>query len=173
MRLLALALVATAAPLATAATPLLTEHLVLNEVMPDPTGSDFEREWVEIYNPTARPVPLDGWMLTDHDAKHDELDGLVAPALGLLLVTLTDLRLSNLGDDVVLRDPTFAIVDRVVYGYGAPSHGWPRHPVPGEGASLARWHVLAPDGLAEGGNDEWHVEGAPTPGRANRAHVAG
>ena len=41
------------------------DHLLLSEVLYDPLGTDSNREWVELYNPTDAAVPLVGWMLGD------------------------------------------------------------------------------------------------------------
>lgn len=39
---------------------LAAGDLVVTEIMADPTGDEAEREWFEVYNPTAAPIDLDG-----------------------------------------------------------------------------------------------------------------
>lgn len=152
---------ALASPPVHGAAPLLTERLVLNEVQPNPAGIDSGHEWVELFNPGSDPIVLDGWKLRDNDADpfvdgNQTLNGTVVPAFGFAVITIQHLRLANTGDDLDLVDPVGVVVDRLAYGPGG-------HPVPGSGKSLAR--ALA----GTGGDEEWHVEDAPTPGAPNDA----
>lgn len=66
-----------------APTPLPDFGLCINEFMPDndgavPTSSGDELDWVELHNPTAEPVSLDGWSLTDdlEDLERHRFEGL-------------------------------------------------------------------------------------------------
>ncbi|MBU2236120.1 lamin tail domain-containing protein, partial [Patescibacteria group bacterium] len=36
-------------------------HLVINEVLYDPNGSDLGNEWIELYNPTSDIVNIESW----------------------------------------------------------------------------------------------------------------
>ena len=47
------------------------DHPLISEVLYDPEGTDGDREWVELYNPTERPISLAGWMLGDAVAPAD------------------------------------------------------------------------------------------------------
>ncbi|MGC8873229.1 MAG: lamin tail domain-containing protein [Chloroflexia bacterium] len=42
-----------------------SDHLLVSEVLYDPSGSEPGEEWVELYNPTAQSVDLSGWSLGD------------------------------------------------------------------------------------------------------------
>ncbi|HET91755.1 MAG TPA: DUF11 domain-containing protein [Chloroflexi bacterium] len=44
--------------------PPLT-HLMISEVLYNPSGEDTGKEWIEIYNPTAENVNIAGWYLGD------------------------------------------------------------------------------------------------------------
>jgi hypothetical protein len=43
--------------------PAESVSVVLNEILPDPSGTDAGFEWIELYNPTDSRVSLDGWYL--------------------------------------------------------------------------------------------------------------
>jgi PKD repeat protein len=40
-----------------------SSHLVINEVLYDPSGSDLGNEWIELYNPTNNVVDLNSWFV--------------------------------------------------------------------------------------------------------------
>ena len=42
---------------------LFAQHIVINEVMYDPNGSDSGNEWIELYNAGDQSVSLAGWMI--------------------------------------------------------------------------------------------------------------
>ncbi len=39
--------------------------ILLTEFMPDPAGTDADREWIEIYNSGVAPVDISGWRIGD------------------------------------------------------------------------------------------------------------
>lgn len=47
----------------TAPPSLTCEGVVINEILPNPTGTDGGHEYIELYNPTDEPIPLDGCSL--------------------------------------------------------------------------------------------------------------
>ncbi len=55
----------------------------LSEVLYDPSGSDDEFEWIELYNSGSLPVDLSGWSLgwggSNLDQGHFQLDGVLQP----------------------------------------------------------------------------------------------
>lgn len=121
---------------ATAAVPILTPAVVINEVLYNPEGADLGAEAVELYNPTLAAVNLTGWSLADDDAcrignvtlpdyRH-ALSGEIAP-LSAFVVTLPSvgsvpkcLSLANTADVVLLRDATGTETDRVAWPGTAP-----------------------------------------------------
>jgi hypothetical protein len=50
-------------------TPLLVDHLVISEVVYDPTDSEPQGEWIEIYNPSFVAVPLNGFKIGDEETQ--------------------------------------------------------------------------------------------------------
>ncbi len=77
-----------------AAAAVAQDDILINEILFNPAGPDSSAEWVELYNPGASPVDLDGWRLTDADSTINlYLPALELPAGGYLVVRLFD------GDD--------------------------------------------------------------------------
>ncbi len=154
---------------ANAAAPGSTDRIVINELQPNPHGTDRGHEWVEIYNPAPVAQPLDGWFLQDHRGRIHALDERVAPALGYLVIVLDGtLQLVNSGGDLQLVNGDGAIVDRIRYGdVAADDVG--AHEAPGSGESLARYFVHGDGRFATAGDDgEWYVDENPTPGGPNK-----
>ncbi|MEL6650847.1 MAG: lamin tail domain-containing protein, partial [Bacteroidota bacterium] len=125
--------------------------LVINEINYNSHSSFDQGDWVEIYNPTANPVDLSGWVFMD------ETNGFVIPA-GITLgpdqywVLVEDsvlfstqhptvsnfvgplgFTLKGSGEHIFLLDPAFCEADQVEYEASAP---WPRGPA-GNGPSLS------------------------------------
>lgn len=123
----------------------------INEALPNPDGSDRDREFVEIVNGGAAPFDLEGWTLGDlqKDERHRFTDTVLAPGASIvvwdgpdpdnpdapprLTASSGSLGLTNSAETLVLRDAEGVIVDQVKWT-GAPS-----------GVSFNR----SPDGSAE------------------------
>ena len=77
-------------------TPSIADHLVINEVLYDTSsgqdisgqGGSNRGEFIEIHNPTALPVSVAGWTLSD-GAELEALSGSI-PAGGFLILTGAD-----------------------------------------------------------------------------------
>jgi phosphatidylserine/phosphatidylglycerophosphate/cardiolipin synthase-like enzyme len=105
--------------------------LLINEVMPNPEGTDDGNEFVEIVNIGPTPVDLDRWRLGDAVSAERHIfatrvlgigeavvvyDGGEHPGVpGAVLATAGTLSLNNTSEIVELRDPSGAIVDAVHY----------------------------------------------------------
>lgn len=114
----------------------LLQQVRINEVLPNPEGADAESEWVELVNLGGAAVDLDGWVLQDGSARDRHVfSGTVLPAGRSIVVwsgsggtnpgmqesaSTGRLSLGNGADQVLLLDPSGAIVDRVGY-QAAPS----------------------------------------------------
>lgn len=48
--------------------------LVITEIMADPTGDEGQREWFEVYNPTASPIELNGLRFVSGTERYEVLD---------------------------------------------------------------------------------------------------
>ncbi len=148
------------APVAQAATPevLITEVLAANTHTIADDRSRYP-DWIELHNPTDRPVSLAGYTLTD-DADEPAKWGLPTITLtpgDFLLVWAsgadrmraegwhTNFRLSRGGEYVGLFGPDGQVVDAVEFGSQRADVSWGRLP----------------------GSDQWVAFPRPTPGAAN------
>ncbi len=143
------------------------DALIISEIMYDLSGSDTNREWIEIYNDQGGAIDLTGWKFFEAGTNHGL--NLVSGSISLnqgdyaLIVkdpdvfladhpnfngTLLDssFSLSNTGESLAMKDSSLNIVNEVNY-----SSSW---------------------GAAGNGNslqykaDSW-CEGSPTPGLSN------
>lgn len=163
----------------------------LNELVPDPDGSDSGNEWLELYNPTDRMVDLSGWQIKMRKSASTSKtvtipeETWIGPGSYLVVgeesVSFADVVLDlDLGNDSSSIDAVElycagALVDLGAYG-GKNDLGWTHEdgalasvfPKPGSGQSMGR----VPDG--QDTNDcavDWALLETPTPGAANRLDV--
>ncbi|MFH0819440.1 MAG: lamin tail domain-containing protein [bacterium] len=122
--------------------------LLINEILPDPEGSD-EGEFIEIYNPGNFDINLKDWSIDDEDGgsrpykiKTDLI--IKAGLFAVIKKQESGLALNNDGDQVRLFNPENKLIDEISY-----------EPAPA-GASFA---------LASSGN--WFWTDKITPGKIN------
>jgi hypothetical protein len=108
--------------------------VLINEVAWSGTGASANDEWIELWNPGADPIELDGWSLSDGGDIDVALQGSIAP-FGFYLLERTDDStvsdvaadqlytgsLSNSGERLVLRDPSAKAIDTA----NDPGDAWP------------------------------------------------
>lgn len=135
--------------------------LVITEVMNDPSGSETDREWFELFNTTGAPIDIDGFTFSDLGTDSFTVNGggpVVVPAGGYLVLgrnadtaanggvtvgyVYSGMALSNNDDELIISAGTIE-VDRVAYDAGAT---FPDSP----GASIS----LDPDQLDFSSNDD-------------------
>ncbi|MCP4204281.1 MAG: hypothetical protein GY769_20390 [bacterium] len=112
---------------------------VINEIIQNPNAvSDSNGEWFEVFNPSGRPINLNGYALEDDGSDSHVIDNggpLLVPAGGYLVLgnnanfatnggvnvdyQYSDFFLGNGGDEVVLIDSLGNEIDRVNYDGGA------------------------------------------------------
>lgn len=104
------------------------DPLVINEILPAPQDwdwdgngqADYQDEWIELYNPTDRPIGLGGWQLVDSSgAAYNIPLGQVIPAKSFAVFyhASTVFALNNDTETVSLIHPNGAIVDSFSYEY--------------------------------------------------------
>jgi hypothetical protein len=150
------------------------EDLLITEVMYEPDGPDADLEYVEICNPTAQRVDLNGWQLRDNvgswtiNAERD-----IPPGKHMVVTKKGEpfndkygvawdfegmtLNLNNDGDRLQLLDPRGKEVDKVAW---EGVDGW--SVVAEKGEALLRDELVEDSGTQA----EWYY-GPPSPGEAN------
>jgi len=122
------------------------QSLVINELLPNPVGTDSDNEFIEIYNPLPFAVDLTGWIISDEQSEY-ELSGQI-DSLGYLVIRDSGITLNNDTDSITLTAANTQEIDQVEYE-GAK-----------EGLSYSR------------SVNDWSWTGTPTPGEKNIFTVA-
>ncbi len=127
------------------------ENIIINEILPNPYGSDYDGEWVEIYNSTGAAVNLSNWQLDDSaggSKPYVFTDDIMIDPGDFFLISREDtgIAMNNLDDEVVLFNEDGEIVDRVEYietqegeSFARMENGdwsWSEYITPGEKNSL-------------------------------------
>ena len=73
--------------------------VLISEVAWAGTRASSNDEWIELYNPGAHTIDLDGWVLTDEDDIHVALEGEIPPHGFYLLERTDESTISNLSAD--------------------------------------------------------------------------
>ncbi len=152
------------APRAPAFPPEIDGRLVINEIMASnaltlKNEAGLAGDWIELFNPTSRDVPLGGYALTDDltlPAKAVIAASVVVRAGGHLLLWLDGapergethlpLRLRAEGGALALARPDGSFIGRLTYGAQETDFSAAREP---------------------DGSDHWVIEWHPSPGAAN------
>lgn len=122
------------------AAPPASSAIVISEIMVDPTKViDDEGEWFEVRNIGSEPVDLEGWSIhSDRNAPHVISESLVVEPGGFAVLARVgdpsrnggvdvdyvfggDVKVSNRGDALELRDANGALVDSVRWTDDAPA----------------------------------------------------
>ena len=75
---------------------------IINEILPNPTGSDTGNEWIELYNPSDAQIDLNGWEIRDKTGSFS-LDGFIVAPKGYLVV-YPSVSLNNSDEELTLDD---------------------------------------------------------------------
>jgi hypothetical protein len=122
-----LLIVCTQAVIVTSAPP--TPQILINEFMPKPSSGP---EWVELFNPNPVDVDLSGWKIDDNTISAPQTAigaGVVIPANGLLLVSLTTNILNDTTPDAAqLLDGSGNTVDIQTYSSATAGKSFARVP---------------------------------------------
>lgn len=92
----------------------------INEILPNPVGSDTGSEWIELYNDGNEAVNLAGWSLDDEEggsAPFTIKEQVMIPAKGYAIFSneQTKLILNNTADKVRLFDANKKLLDEISY----------------------------------------------------------
>lgn len=116
-----------------------TAMLLINELFANPAGDEAGQEFIELFNPTSKPVSLHMWKLADASKTYTLKDTIIPANAHLVLPrTQTGIALNNTNEQVRLIDPFDTVIDEVSYEKST------------EGLSLNRddagWYEAAPTG---------------------------
>lgn len=107
------------ASVSTSVYPASALNIVINELELNPQGNDGHQdvmEWIELYNPSGRPIDLSGWTISSTAGVSTSTlsieEGATILARGHLLIESSSQWLDNSKEVVVLRDPNGNIVDQ-------------------------------------------------------------
>jgi len=108
-----------------------TEKVVgvaINEVLPDPEGSDSEGEFIEIYNYEDTEVNLTDWYIGDVSDDYVLNVSLDSEEFLVLWRNETGITLNNNGDEVRLYNDRGDLIDELIYGSSTEGESWARIP---------------------------------------------
>lgn len=110
----------------------LSTNIIINELLPNPSGKDSGNEFVELYNNGPTPVRLDGWKLGSKTKK--KLDGQILHPFDFLIFKKITLR--NTGDTIQLLDPNEKVQSETTYLEAKDNASWSR-----DEKGLFRWTI--------------------------------
>jgi len=132
-----------------------SDHVVINEIEQNPSGTDAGNEWIELYNPTTNDVNLNGWKVsTMHGVTVTVTLYGTIPAKGYFCYTHTKQWLDNEHESIILRDPLWNEIDRTLYLSDINNNyrSWQRDPNGIDTNSDADWKFLpSTKGYGSGG----------------------
>ncbi len=105
--------------------------IIINEILPSPSGPDEQEEWIEIANQNNFEVDLSGWQITDTAGKTTTYifpTGTKVQPLGFLVLKrpLTKIILNNEGDGLKLLQPDETMIDVSTYQKAPQNQSWAR-----------------------------------------------
>ncbi|MEK7083791.1 MAG: lamin tail domain-containing protein, partial [Patescibacteria group bacterium] len=109
--------------------------ILLNELFIDP-GEDGD-EFVELFNPGERNIPLDGWWIEDGAETRTKMAGSIG-SKKFFVIERPKGDLNDAGDTLFLFDPYGTIIDRVTYGKWQDGNLSDNAPLPSRFQSIAR-----------------------------------
>ena len=154
--------------------------LVITEIQSNPRGEDEQREYVELYNPNANAVMINGWRLQDCAGNTAQLSGTIEGRAHWVIARslnrdlnggvraqseMGELFLPNNYGSLLLFNSQNELVDQVRYAPGG-EEGWP-YREPGEALELVE--PASDNRLGSSwatGRDSYGDGGNGTPGRA-------
>ena len=92
----------------------------INELIPNPSGSDVENEYIELYNFGNKDVDVEGWILADADRENREKIGKTKKIKGIIksgdfLEIKKSVSLNNDWDVIYFLDPDGKEIDKIKY----------------------------------------------------------
>lgn len=103
-----------------AAVPVYSQGIRINEFLPDPAGEDNEGEWIEIFNDSDKDVDLADWKIDDETDKGSnpfKISNIVINAYGYAVFPYkqTKITLNNNGGEINLILPDNKVRQKISY----------------------------------------------------------
>lgn len=97
-----------------------TKDVVINEILPDPSGEDSEEEWIELYNRSKEKISISGWRLDDQEGGSKQYifpeDIYLDPeSYRVIRRAESNLALNNNADEVRLSDGEGVLIEKIGY----------------------------------------------------------
>ena len=112
------------------ATPIATNEVLINELLPDPEGSDDNAEWIELKNTSDHEVSLQGWQLDDEEGGSKPYtfknETIGAESFITMSNTVTHITLNNTKDAARLISPAGAVTSSYIYTKVETGKSWAR-----------------------------------------------
>jgi hypothetical protein len=109
----------------------LPNHVVINEFEQFAVGGDYNKQWVEIYNPTSAPMAIGNWkIVTFFGTTRTIPSDTIVPANGYYVFMLTGIVLIHNNEVITLKDASNNVVDMTAKKSKttASSSTWQRYP---------------------------------------------
>jgi hypothetical protein len=120
-------------------TPL---KVLINEIELNPPGADYNKEWIELYNPTSSSIDLSGWKIyTSGGGVYKIPDYTIIAPNSYIIVSFKTIFLSNVNEYIILKDSTGAIVDQspILSDVADNEYTWQRYPNGKNTGTSADW----------------------------------
>lgn len=110
-------------------TPVEFKGVIINELFPNPIGTDTEREFIELYNTSSQSVDLNGWSLSDESGTQFTFSEETILENGMYLAipyVQSKITLNNDTDTVQLNDNLGRLQDEITYENGGEGMSYSR-----------------------------------------------
>ncbi|MFH1218519.1 MAG: lamin tail domain-containing protein, partial [Candidatus Peregrinibacteria bacterium] len=89
------------------------ENIYISEILPNPEGTDSNKEWIELFNPTSREIDLTDWKI--QNKKTHIIENTSIKPNSTLTLTNLQINLKNTEDSIKLLNPANLTIDEITY----------------------------------------------------------
>lgn len=107
--------------------PIYSDKIIVNEFLPNPSGSESNDEYIELKNTGSSTVDLEGWKIGDESSSLYTISSkdlsstmLAAGAYLVIYRSISKIALNNTNDTVKLYWPDGTLADSISYQESAP-----------------------------------------------------
>jgi len=107
--------------------PTYTDDVKISELLPNPSGTETEAEFIELVNDGNQNISLNGWTVSDGSRTYTLSGEIASDGYQAFYNADTKISLNNSGDSVILSAPNGDSKDEVSYsGTAAEDTSWAR-----------------------------------------------